>query len=312
MIEFNKPMLACSLLKPTDPHTDAFIYERMKTLKYPVLATLKKDGIRAIKLGDLASRTLKKIPNLSISERSKKLPYGFDMELWNPALTYDQVESIVMSKRHKDEGLIQFHVLDWYTEGHYERRLRLAYEACHSSFESRLIEPNPDIIHPSCFYARNAGELMYFFKQSEDQDGEGICFRLPDSPYKQGRSTLREQYLIKLARYTRAECVIVGFEEQLLNTNPEETNFVGLTKRPSFKAGMIGKGVLGAFLVKNKEGVEFRIGTGVGLTDKKRAEIWDSRVAWIGKTIVYKSKKHGEKLKPRSPIYVGERKDIDL
>ena len=87
---------------------------------------------------------------------------------------------------------------------------------------------------------------------------------------------------------------------------------MGLTKRPSFKAGMIGKGVLGAFLVKNKEGVEFRIGTGVGLTDKKRAEIWDSRVAWIGKTIVYKSKKHNEKNKPRSPIYVGERKDIDL
>jgi DNA ligase-1 len=305
MITFDKPILACSLLKPSDPHTDFFIYERMKTLQYPVLATLKKDGIRAIKLGDLASRTLKKIPNLSISERSKKLPYGFDMELWSHSLTYDQIESIVMSKVHKDSHLIQFHVLDWWTPIYipYIERIHCAAHESNSINDCFVEEP---------IVCNSAGELLEQFLRIESEEGEGICFRTPYSPYKQGRSTLREQYLIKLTRYVWEDATIIGFEEQMLNTNPEKINFVGLTKRPSFKAGMVGKGILGAFLVKDANGLEFRIGTGVGLTDKKRAEIWDKREEWLNTTIVYKSKGHGVKIKPRCPIFVGKRNEIDI
>jgi len=302
-------MLACALLKPTDPHTDTFIVQRMRELKYPVLATLKKDGIRGIKLGDLASRTLKKIPNLSIQERSKKLPYGFDMELWNSELTYDQVESIVMSRNHIDSHKIQFHVLDWW----HNKDEAIPYDARVGS-GAYTVRMNhwDDVCCDEPLLCSNADELFNFFRECEDENGEGICFRTPDSPYKQGRSTLREQWLMKLARYTRAECTIIGFEEQMLNTNDESINFVGNTQRPSFKAGLVGKGVLGAFLVRYSNGVEGRIGTGVGLTDKKRAEIWDERDKWLGQLIVYKSKKHGEKVKPRSPIYVGKRSEIDL
>jgi DNA ligase 1 len=305
MIEFMKPMLACSLLKPTDPHTDEFIYERMKALRYPVLATLKKDGIRAIKLGDLASRTLKKIPNLSIQERAiQVLKYGIDCELWNADLTYDQVESIVMSRQHKDEGLIQFHILDWWHPTlPYSERIYSALAEHRANQFCWGEQPSLCV---------NAQELFEHFLRFESQEGEGICFRTPDSPYKQGRSTLREQWLIKLARYTRAEATVIGFEEQLLNTNAATIDFVGKTKRPTFKAGMVGKGVLGAFVVRTDTGVEFTIGTGVGLTDVKRAEIWDNQDKWLGQKIVYKSKAHGQKLKPRSPIYVGRRSEIDL
>ena len=89
-------MLAAPLMPTGVEHTDENILREMQKLRYPVLATLKKDGIRAIKLDNLVSRTLKLIPNKSIRSRAEKLPYGFDMELWNPSLTYDEVESSVM------------------------------------------------------------------------------------------------------------------------------------------------------------------------------------------------------------------------
>ena len=308
MNTFNRPMLACSLLKPDEPHTDEVILEKMKGLRYPVIVTLKKDGIRAIKLGDLASRTLKKIPNISISKRAEWLPYGLDMELWTPDLPYDQIESIVMSKVHQDQDKIQFHVLDWWQGNNYSyvNRLFLIEEAVMCKL------PNLCVELPFYFHCGNALQLFNAFKRVEEVEGEGICFRVPDSPYKQGRSTLKEQYLIKLARFTRDEAVIIGFEEQLLNTNASKTDFVGLTKRSSCQEGMVGKGVLGAFVVRYKNGLEGRIGTGVGLTDKKRAEIWDRREEWLNKTIVYKSKGHGVKTKPRSPVFIGKRNEVEL
>ncbi len=97
-------------------------------------------------------------------------------------------------------------------------------------------------------------------------------------------------------------------------------------------AGQMGKGILGAFLVKDDfcpcpyctltpphldctfcKGTGFmayRVGTGVGLTDRRRQEIWDNRDSYFGEKVVVKSKPHGMKVKPRSPIWMGFRKDI--
>ena len=307
MTPFTKPMLAASLLSSESDHSDSSILEAMKKLRYPVIASLKKDGIRAIKLGDLASRTLKKIPNKLLQQRSDSLPYGFDMELWNKDLPYDQVESIVMSEEHPDSDKIQFHVLDWWDRGYnigYKDRMATVL------FERPSLPPF--CVLPELVACTSPRELLEFFHECEEQQGEGICFRTPNSPYKQGRSTLREQYLVKLARFTRSECIIIGFEEQMLNCNPEKRNAVGKMDRSSAGALLVGKGTLGAFLVRDNVGLEFRVGTGVGLTDQKRREIWADKDKWLWKTITIKSKSHGVKTKPRSPIYVGLRNEIDI
>lgn len=327
MLNFKRPMLACSLLPPNIEHTDENILAAMQKLKYPVLATLKKDGIRAIKLNDLVSRTLKLIPNRSIRARAIKLPAGFDMELWNPALAYDEVESIVMSREHKDSDLIQFHILDWFgKEGGYIERWKAVFKVVFDitwpikipgtsivvSEPQRLdIEQRAFIEGDSYFPKRalNAQQLLDYFLRIENENGEGICFRLPNSPYKQGRSTLKEQYLIKLARYIRQEVTIIGFYEQMENGNPERRNAVGKMDRSKSLGDMIGKNTLGGFHVKSKDGIEFDVGTGVGLTDVLRKSIWENRVMWIGKQIVVKHKPHGAKIKPRSPIYVGLRQE---
>jgi DNA ligase-1 len=303
-------MKACSLLLPEVEHTDDRILEALSKLRYPVLATLKKDGIRAVRTSDLFSCTMHLIPNISIRRRSMKLPPGFDCELWNPELSYDEIESIVMTgkEEHPLSDKIQFHVLDWYTNTDtytrpYANRMFLTRNML--SWQ----ETWTDVVFQYPMEFHSAQALFDYFIQCEQQEGEGICFRLPNSPYKQGRSTLKEQYLVKLCRYVRSEVTIIGFEEQLLNKNTSKRNPIGMMDRSSRKSGLIGKGTLGAFLVRDINGLEFRVGTGVGLTDQRRLQIWQEQYKWIGKQITIKHKPHGQKIKPRSPVYVGKRED---
>lgn len=302
MLKFHRPILAASLLDEDVEHTDAEILKALEKLKYPVLATLKKDGIRALRLNDsLLSRTLKPIPNKSIRERSLILPGGFDMELWNPYLDYNEIQSIVMSHKHPDSDKIEFHILDWFSNAEYQDRTGLV--------QDWILDNTLDIIpYPLIHYCQNAIQLFNFFLDVERTEGEGICFRLPNSTYKQGRSTLKEQYLVKLARYSRQEVRIVGFIEQLENGNSEKRNDLGLMKRQTLSANMYSKNTLGSFKVQTLDGKqEFTVGS--GLTDKLRKTIWEARDNYYGKLITIKHKPFGVKLKPRSLIFIGFRKE---
>ncbi len=314
-MNFTKPILAASLLEPHTEHTDHNILEAMKKLRvWPVLATLKKDGIRALRLNaSLLSRTLKLIPNKSIRDRSMILPAGMDMELWCKELDYCQVESIVMSQEHTFSDKIEFHILDWFGQGEsYGQRVGAMINLMSSP------KDEPESYHRQVKFSPplrcdNADQLFAFFKLCELELGEGICFRTPMSPYKHGRSTLKEQYLIKLARYENNEAVITGFLEQLENINYAKRNAVGNIDRSSSVDGMVGKNTLGAFMCKDvKSGLEFTIGTGIGLTNELRQKIWDDRDCYVGKVISYRSKGHGTKVKPRSPTFRGFRSEIDI
>jgi len=308
---FTKPMLAAPLLPPEVEHTDEVIYEEMRKLRYPVGATLKKDGIRALRLnGTLLSRRLKTIPNKALcGEGALILPPGFDMELWNKELEYCQIESIVMSRVHADWQKIQFHVLDWYgaAQSYGERCDKLCryMMTIEPALHSR-IKFSPPVM------CDNAEQLFAFFRMCEEEAGEGICFRTFVSPYKHGRSTLKEQFLVKLCRMATSEAMIIGFAEQECNGNPDSRDKTGMMDRSSCAGNKFGKNTLGSLMVRDSEtGHEFWIGTGVGLDDRLRAKIWDNQNDYLGRTIVYKCKRHGEKVKPRSPVFKGFR-DVEI
>ena len=189
------------------------------------------------------------------------------MELWNPSLSYDEVESIVMSREHLDSDKIQFHVLDWWLpEENYDIRCRMVRKEYMTD-----TDVNTDGCCPCV--CGSAEALFEYFQYAESQEGEGICFRLPLSPYKMGRSTLREQYLVKLSRYLRTEVKIIGFTEQMLNSNPEKRSPIGMMARRKTIAGSVGKNTLGAFLCELPNGDKIDVGTGVGLTDALRKKI---------------------------------------
>ncbi len=188
-------MKAAALMPVGVEHTDENILEAMKKLRYPVLVTRKRDGIRAINTRTgLRSQRLKSIPNLVLRQLALGVPLWYDMELCCDGMEYNDVQSIVMSEQHSDSWKIGFHILDVVQTNSYQ---------CRMWNIQQLKVVNDSFLFEQPRVAQDAAELYSIFKVSEMNAWEGICFRTPDSPYKQGRSTLREQYLVKLSRYVR-------------------------------------------------------------------------------------------------------------
>jgi hypothetical protein len=303
-----RPMKACPLLPPDMEHSNENVLAAMKKLKkWPKIGSLKKDGIRGIRTDNLYSLRLKLIPNINIRERSSRLLINSDVELCNLSMEYNDIESIVMSREHKDHNKIQFHLLDIYSSlMYYERLIFLEHKSLNE----------PDIIKPDYKICQNADELLAYLLKCEQEKGEGICFRYINSPYIQkgtidNRSTLKEEYLIKFGRRLRSEAIILDVLEQMANCNSVNRNAVGAMDRSSAGANMYAKNTLGALLVQDiKSKAIFKIGT--GFSDRVRKNIWSSWPRDKDKIITYSFKPHGEKDLPRQPAFVGFRSKIDM
>jgi len=305
---FTRPAKCCPLLEPHVPHTNENIYDAMvkcfKQSSKPRLASLKLDGIRGIRLNNLFSQRLKLIPNGSIRNRSLNLFTGADMELYNPDLPYYRIESIVMSREHVDSDLIQFHLLDWFnTDAPYNVRLQAIVD-----WKQREGVPEfKDIVFNYPTLCSNADELFKHFLLCEENNGEGMCWRTFDSPYKQGYSTWNEQHLMKFARFIRCEVTIVSCYEQMENGNRATLNPIGMTERSSSKDNKLGKDTLGGFHCVMDDGQPIDVGSGVGWTAKFRREVWKNQLPWHGQRITIKYKACGTKIVPRHAIMVGKR-----
>jgi len=140
---------------------------------------------------------------------------------------------------------------------------------------------------------------------------EGVMLRHPDGPYKHGRSTAKEAWLLKVKRFVDAEAKVIGYSEAQHNANEAKRNELGQLERSSHKAGKVGKQTLGALMVKDlKTGVEFDIGT--GFTESQRQLLWAQGDNLIGKVVKYKSQPTGVKDKPRFPVFLGFRDKVDM
>jgi len=61
-----------------------------------------------------------------------------------------------------------------------------------------------------------------------------------------------------------------------------------------------------------KKKLSFNIGTGVGLTEEYRAELWAKRKSLVGKIVKFRYQKIGTVVAPRQPIFLGFRDGRDL
>jgi DNA ligase-1 len=154
-------------------------------------------------------------------------------------------------------------------------------------------------------------ELLEYEKQVLKDGYEGVMLRTYGGPYKQGRSTVKEGHLLKLKRFKDSEAKIIGFEEQMHNSNEQTKDAFGYSKRSSHKAGMVPMDTLGAFIVQDiKTGVTFKVST--GMDAKTRKEVWDNRDSYKGKLLKYKYQEVGQKDLPRFPVWLGFRDVRDL
>lgn len=287
--------------------------EDTKALRYPVLVSPKYDGIRAtMQNGRLLSRTLKPIPNALIQELYKDLPEGIDGELivGNPTskTVFQDTTSVVMSHNKPIEPFVNFYVFDRFSPHYpFNSRIQIAVNELNSSGATGWWVVAQSLV-------RNESELFYYEQKVLDQGYEGVMIRDPEGPYKQGRSSVKQGWLLKLKRFVDAEAEIIGYYEEMENQNEATTNALGRTERSTKKEGMVGKGTLGGFKVVGINGtfkdVEFEVGS--GLTADQRAKYYRLPKTLMGKILKYKYFPIGTKDKPRLPIFLGFRDKADM
>jgi DNA ligase-1 len=161
------------------------------------------------------------------------------------------------------------------------------------------------------YWANNADEVLEYEKTLVDDGYEGLILRNPEAPYKFGRTTMKEENTYKLKRFEDSEGTIIGMIEELHNGNEAQTNELGRTKRSTAKAGMTGKGTMGALVVSHPGWpIAFNIGSGFSAAERK--SFWEDKERIIGSIAKFKYFPIGCKDAPRHPIFLGFRDEIDL
>jgi len=304
-------------LTPTKPLTPAEFWNKkfkpmlaynkefdLRDVRLPCYVSEKIDGIRCIihEGGIPRTRDNKMIPNHWIRNQIIKaqLPAGFDGEIITLRVdrtrkTFHGIQSDVMSE--DGEPAFEYHVFDYAPD----------MPTCNLAFEYRLeklellakdIKSIPLYVVEQ-FLAITEEDFEFcsarYINNYEDKY-EGYMIRSTTGKYKFGRSTLTEQYLLKVTPWRRTEATIVGFEEELINDDTSCTKKENL--RPANSLGA---------LVCKWEGCTETFNIGSGFTREERAEIWDRRDFYLKKQVTFKYKPYGTKDKPRTPIFVGVR-----
>jgi len=341
-------MLAASLVSPRD--SDEMLHKQLRSLRYPVLATPKLDGIRCVTTpgAEVLSpiefhhfiaynqiphnqaaiaqptsmplcRSLKRVPNDYIRHRiSTCIPY-IDGEI----MTYSERDLLDNICRPRDFHAIQsdvmahagrpnfkFHVFDCNIDRdssplllQYTERVKMLEQLELPSFCVKVLPTRCD----------SPEELQAFMAKCIADGHEGICFRdMLHSPYKYGRSTFRQGWLIKWKLFATSEAVVVAFEEEMQNNNVPVIGLLGQQERSSHQENMVGKNRLGAFVVELMIDREIKFKIGTGFTDQMREEFWLNRDAMVGKIVTFKHQAYGEKEAPRIPVFAGIRSPIDM
>lgn len=280
-------------------------YPDITKLRYPLMASPKLDGLRAlVKDGQLVSRTLKPIPNRYAQKLFSGLPEGTDGELIVGDPTdepFRRTDSAMMSEDGEPD--VTYFVFDNF--------------AVPGGFRTRFaeVEKLKGRAHVSVVLhvgIKTPEELSAFELKVLDMGFEGGCLRSLDGPYKYGRSTLNEGWLLKLKRYEDSDAEVLGTYERMHNGNEATTDNLGRTARSSHKANKTGQDTLGGFFVRDVHtGVEFKVPSSA-IKEKERKKLWKVRDSLVGKFLKYKFFPTGMKDRPRHPVFLNWRSKEDI
>lgn len=292
-------------------------------LRFPVVVQPKIDGVRACHLtGSFTGRSLKRFKNHYTNDVfDNPLFNGFDGELACQSEMHPNLCRITTSAVNSIEG--EPYALWWlfdYVNGEtiqFPYHRRMSYLLLHVQelkrhgvpFSERLMVM-PDIL------AKNADEVQEAIEHHALVGFEGSILRDPEGMYKFGRSTLREQGLLRVKQFIDGEAVVEGINEGRHNGNEATINELGHTSRSSHEANMVPNGMLGtidAVAVSDikdaqgevivSRGQEVRISAGnMPHADRRRYFLHQSEL--LGKTVRFKFFPKGIKDKPRFPTFV--------
>ena len=296
-MQIKKPLLAATF----DPDKAQF----------PYLATPKIDGIRFLMVdGKAVSRSFKPIRNEYIQNiLSETLPDGIDGELTCGINFQESTSGIMRIKGEPDFHVWMFdyveptddtlHIRD------YGARVR-QLEELDALGDFKAIKGRYTVLTPTL--VNDFEDVQKLEERWLSEGYEGVMLRDPNGTYKFGRSSVKENIILKVKKFLDAEGIVVGFKEKMSNQNEATLDAFGYTERKGGKDGMVPANTLGAFRLMLHDGQE--VSCGSGLNDEQRKEIWDNQDKYLEQFVKFKYMAHGIKDLPRHPIFLGFR-DID-
>lgn len=301
--------------------------EDLEFLDYPVMVSPKLDGIRCLIHPDLGpvTRSFKPVPNQYIYERlnNECLGLNLDGELIavddkGVALTFNETQSAVMTQGGRPSFV--YAVFDCFTIPEYDFADRFgAANATVNMVGRPFVEMVKHVI------IKDTEEFLAYAEETAGLGFEGTMIRDPNGPYKSGRSTKKQGWLLKYKEWLDAEGSIIGFEERMHNANDDIKDNFGHAKRTSHKENMVPMGTLGALILATEWG---QLNVGTGFDDSLRQELWDRNMVkdlgdsdmghrWIvrgpqpdlGRKVTFKYFPFGMKDLPRHPSFLHFREE---
>lgn len=310
--------------------------DHLETIQYPKIFSYKLDGIRMISHPELGmvSRRLKQIPNRQLREKFKHIldwckntNHILDGEIYSHYRTFQEITRACMTKDFTDPFTVkklmkemdmkhdiqynlyvsellkdmEFHCFDALSVMDKDESFNVRYQRIPSL--GGLIKVEQSIVN-------NADEVMERFDIALQDDYEGLMLRDPDSQYKFGRSTLKEEIILKVKPFETFDSEIIGVVQATkVDPNAEKTiNELGRSVTSKKKGDRIPIEMAADFEVMFRE---HKVKPQIALPEIERVEIWKNKDDYIGKIIEWKGLMVGAKDKPRHPTFVRFREDCD-
>lgn len=301
----NRPLLADKITSE----------EGLAKLRYPLFVSPKLDGLRLRidpALGGI-SRTAKPLPNHHLQDiilRNLSWMRFLDGEAicGDPTApdVFNKTQSAFMS--HGGNPDLHYYIFDhWFLPTTaYDLRYLHAKEIVQQN-QAAFSETGGSLNLVPQEVAHNKQEVLDLESKYLALGYEGIMLRDPHGKYKFGRSTVKEQILVKFKRVADDEAIVVGFEALERNDNPLTRDAFGLAKRSAHTAGKRVDNLLGNLIVEHPTFGQFSIGSGFDFDT--REEVWLHQDRYHGKTVTFKYQPVGTIDKPRFPIFKGFRHD---
>jgi DNA ligase-1 len=314
MAEKSKAWLKQGLFKPMKPAAGTIDWDFVRdNFKWGVIVQRKFDGIRcSVIAGTTITASGREIPNKYIREQLARLEYDADGELI-VGHTFQDTTSAVMSRDGEPDFTYYVYDIIEPNEQQQNRLRTLQLYANRYPHERVQLARSLTFCNGEFAYERR-NEIEGFFRENMDgypfPEMEGLIFRSAMGLYKYGRSTEKQQYLLRMKYFLTAEAEIIGFTEAQENTNEATDSPLGYTQRSTAKEGLIGKSTLGAFIVRDlKTGVVFNL-TG-RLSAAQKQHIWDNPDQYLNRIVTYRYMQVGNKDKPRAPTFQHFRDERD-
>lgn len=303
-------------IKRTMQPTDADLTK----LRYPCLVSVKYDGVKAVRFnGALRGRSFKQYRNNYLNLIFDKPEFeGFEGEIVvGYDLFADDLCRSTTSSVNSFEGtpIYGWLLYDYVTE----ETVSLPYWHRLAKLDEYL-NTLPVDITPIQHYIQIVGiktvnneeELLNFESRYLAKGAEGVIIRDGNSLYKQGRTTVNSQEVLRLKRYQDEEGIVLEIIEGNHNENEAEINELGLTSRSSHKANLVPNCMVGSLIVKSSATGQIDTISAGKMTHDERKYYFENQNEIIGSIVKYKHFATGVKDKKRFPRFIGFRSPTDM